>query len=490
MNEAPAPSTAPLSLWQNRAFKLLFGAQLISLLGSGMTTVGLALFAYQFTGGASVTAVIGNALMLRILAFLLFTQPAGVIADRVSRKQILIAADLLRFGLLALFPFITAVWQIYALIFAINAVTAFFTPTFEAGIPEIVGNERYVQALSISRVAVDVEAVAAPALAGLLVALVGLRWVFWFDALTYLVSALLVGLAAVPPVANSEKPLSLRVFLAEITHGTRVLLREPSLRQALTLSFAEATAGAAAIVVTVAYVHEVLRRTETAYTLVMAVLGLGSMLTALLLSRASRKYERDVHRSRRASRTPPSVGGARYDLRRPAARLDSAAGLARTELDRLWAALAAQWRGAGADCDSIFNATRRTLFCGRTRQSLCRTLRTDACLLAHHLSGGRTRGGAVGSAIDIHCRWHHVFAGYVGGDVCWRGQIQRPHIRVMERLLPELSIASRPRCASPNHAMNEFIHLRRRFVFAVVQPPVHQGKHGSRQCVRECSPLR
>src|SRR5215210_932997 len=198
MNETPASSTAPLPLWRNRAYKLLFGAQIVSLLGSGVTTVGLALFAYQFTGGASATTVIGNALMLRILAFLLFSQPAGVIADRVSRKRILIAADLIRFGLLALFPFITAVWQVYALIFAINAVTAFFTPTFEASIPEVVGDAHYVKALSLSRVASDVEAAASHALAGLLVALLGVRWVFWFDAATYLASALLVLAASIP----------------------------------------------------------------------------------------------------------------------------------------------------------------------------------------------------------------------------------------------------------------------------------------------------
>src|SRR5258706_13120380 len=103
------------NLWRNPNFRLLFSAQIISLLGSGVTTVGLALFAYQLTGGVSATAVIGNALTLRILAFLLFSQPAGVIADRVSKKRILIAADVIRFGLLALFPFIPAVWRIYAL---------------------------------------------------------------------------------------------------------------------------------------------------------------------------------------------------------------------------------------------------------------------------------------------------------------------------------------------------------------------------------------
>jgi NRE family putative nickel resistance protein-like MFS transporter len=295
MNETPASPTASSPFWRNRAFNLLFGAQIVSLLGSGVTTVGLALFAYQLSGGASATAIIGNALMLRILAFLLFSQPAGVIADRVSRKKILIAADLLRFGLLALFPFITSVWEIYALIFAINAVTAFFTPTFEASIPEIVGNEQYVKALSFSRVAVDVEAVAAPAIAGLLVAMLGVRWVFWFDACTYLVSALLVALVVIPQSAKESALLSRSTFLGEITYGTRVLLREPALRQALTLSFAEATAGAAAIVVTVAYVRDVLNRGETAFTIVMAGLGLGSTLAAILLGRVTGRYERDAN---------------------------------------------------------------------------------------------------------------------------------------------------------------------------------------------------
>jgi NRE family putative nickel resistance protein-like MFS transporter len=178
------------------------------------------------------------------------------------------------------------------MIFAINAVTAFFTPTFEASIPEIVGDEQYVKALSLSRVATDVEAVASPALAGLLVALLGVRWVFWFDSFTYLVSALLVLSVAMPHLKRVQGHLSLTSFLSEITHGTRVLLREPSLRQALTLSFAEATAGAAAIVVTVAYVRDVLGLSETIFAIVMAGLGLGSSVTAMILGRATGRYER------------------------------------------------------------------------------------------------------------------------------------------------------------------------------------------------------
>src|SRR6266568_4775395 len=222
----PEPSEVALApLWRNRNFRLLFSAQVISLLGSGVTAVG----------------------------------------------------------------------QIYALIFIINGVTAFFTPTFEASIPEIAGGEQYVKALSLSRVATDVEAVAAPALAGLLVALLGLRWVFWFDAFTYLVSASLVGVTVMPYVKRKLPKISLRSFLTELATGTRILLHEPSLRQALTLSIAEATAGAAAIVATVSYVRDVLGRGETAFAFVMAGVGLGSSLTAVALGRATGRYEKGAH---------------------------------------------------------------------------------------------------------------------------------------------------------------------------------------------------
>ncbi len=278
-------------LFQNRNYLLLFSAQIVSLTGSGVTTIGLAIFAHQMIGGSSAAAVIGNALMLRILAFLLFSQPSGILADRMNRKTILVVADVLRFGLLTLFPFVTQVWQIYALIFAINAVTAFFSPTFEAMIPQVVGERHYVKALSLSRIATDIEALAAPALAGVLLIWLGVRWVFWFDALTYLLSAMLVLMSTVRHVPDAMKKFSLRELGSELTYGTRVILREASLRRAILLSFVEATAGAAAIVATVIYVNDFLQRGETAFALVMAGLGLGSTIMALLLGKLTGRYE-------------------------------------------------------------------------------------------------------------------------------------------------------------------------------------------------------
>lgn len=288
MDQPPQPSQ---SLFRNATFRLLFSAQLISLAGSGATTVGLALFAHQLVGGSSAAAVIGNALMLRILAFLLFSQPAGMLADRANRKLLLILADLVRFVLMALFPFVHSVWQVYLMIFLINAATAFFTPTYDSTIPEVVGREHYVRALSLSRIAVDVEAVLGPAVAGLLVSLLGLEWLFWFDAATYLASAALVGASVLPHIPKPSIQFSFRSFLAELTFGSRILLRQAVLRRALLMNLIEAIAGAAAIVATVVYVKDVLMLGETEFVLAMAGLGLGSTVTALLLGWASGRYE-------------------------------------------------------------------------------------------------------------------------------------------------------------------------------------------------------
>ncbi|MBA3317307.1 MAG: MFS transporter, partial [Gemmatimonadales bacterium] len=255
-----------------------------SLLGSGVTSVALAVYAYQLVGGQA-TVVVGTALSLRILAFVTLSPIAGVLADRVDRKRLLVGADLVRVALLGIFPFVDTVWQVYALIFAVNAATAFFTPTFEASIPDVVGPSHYTRALSLSRVAVDLESVGGPLVAGALIAAVGVRWTFWFDGLTYLISALLLLGTRIPRAAAAAEPFQWRQVLPQLTLGTRVLLREPALRRALLLHVAEAAAGAAAIVATVVYVHDVLHRGDGAFAAAMAALGAGSAAAALLIGR-------------------------------------------------------------------------------------------------------------------------------------------------------------------------------------------------------------
>jgi NRE family putative nickel resistance protein-like MFS transporter len=283
-DRAPIATAKSDRLFADANYLRLFFAHVASLLGSGVTSVALAVLAYELTG-SNAAVVLGTALMVRILAFVTLSPVAGVLADRVDRRRLLVAADLLRVGLLALFPFVTTVQQIYLLIFAINAVTAFFTPTYEASLPEVVGPRLYTRALSASRVALDVEAAVGPLVAGALITAVGVRWTFWFDAATYLVSAILVLLSRVPRAPAPGEPFPWRRFLPEISYGTRVLLREPALRRALVLHITEAMAGAATIVVTIVYVRDVLGRGDGSFALIMGAAGIGSSVAALLLAR-------------------------------------------------------------------------------------------------------------------------------------------------------------------------------------------------------------
>jgi NRE family putative nickel resistance protein-like MFS transporter len=277
------------SLRENSSFLRLFAAQAVSLAGSGITTVALALLVRELAGPLAAAAILGQALTLRILAFLVFSQPAGILADRMNRKYLLVASDLARFALMAAFPFITTVWQVYVAVFLVNALTAFFTPAYESSLPEITGDS-YTKTLAYSRVAIDMEAIAGPVLAGVLVAIVGLHWVFWVDAASYLVSAALV-MSVDIPVRSTQAVQRLGLW-EQLGHGTRVLFRQPAIRQALMMSLAEAIAGACAIVVTVVYVRDVLMGSTLAFTLVMAGVGVGSSVTAVLLGRRTSRLER------------------------------------------------------------------------------------------------------------------------------------------------------------------------------------------------------
>jgi NRE family putative nickel resistance protein-like MFS transporter len=145
--------------------------------------------------------------------------------------------------------------------------------------------------LSYSRIAVDVESIAGPAVAAILVALVGLKWVFWFDAATYLISALLVATVHLPGLRPGSGPLAIGALWRDLTHGVRVLVREPSIRQALAMAMAEALAGACVIVVTVVDVRDILHGSEADFSLAMMCAGLGSTLAAIVLGRVTARME-------------------------------------------------------------------------------------------------------------------------------------------------------------------------------------------------------
>ncbi|MFB9556669.1 MFS transporter [Streptomyces roseoviridis] len=187
-----------LSVLRQPAFRRLFTAQVVALLGTGLATVALALLAHDLAG-SDATAVLGTALALKMAAYVTVAPLAGALAGRISRRALLVSADLVRACAALALPFVHEVWHVYALIVLLQAASAAFTPVLQATVPDVLPGERpYTEALSLSRLAHDLESLASPALAALLLIVVPYPWLFTGTATGFLASAALVLSAALP----------------------------------------------------------------------------------------------------------------------------------------------------------------------------------------------------------------------------------------------------------------------------------------------------
>jgi H+ antiporter protein len=270
-----------LNVLADRTYRHLFLAQIVALLGTGLATVALGLLAYDLAGeGAAM--VLGTVFTIKMVAYVGIAPVAGAFADRVNRRALLVTLDLVRAGCALALPFVTEVWQVYVLIFLLQSASAAFTPTFQATIPDVLPEEdRYTRALSLSRLAYDLENIVSPTLAALLLAVMSYNYLFLGTVVGFIGSALLVVSVMLPSRAASEP----RGIYDRTTRGIRIYLATPRLRGLLALNVAVAAAGAMVLVNSVVLVRGTLGLTDSDLAWTMFAFGAGSMTAALLLPR-------------------------------------------------------------------------------------------------------------------------------------------------------------------------------------------------------------
>lgn len=264
----------------DRRYRHLFAAQVIALAGTGLTTIALALLANELAGERA-GQVLGTALAIKMIAYVGIAPVVGGYSIRLPRRALLITMDLLRASVVLALPFVTAIWQIYVLIFLLNACSACFTPVFQATIPDIIEDEQqYTRALSLSRLAYDLENLLSPTAAAVLLTLMSFDVLFVLNALAFLASATLVASVILPRARPTE---GVEGVWRKVSYGISFYLRTPRLRGLLGLNMAVASAGAMQIVNTVVYVRSGLGLSGTAVAVAFAAAGGGSMLVALAL---------------------------------------------------------------------------------------------------------------------------------------------------------------------------------------------------------------
>jgi H+ antiporter protein len=270
-----------LDVLKNRTYRHLFLAQVIALIGTGLATVALGLLAFDLAG-ESAGAVLGTALAIKMIAYVGVAPIASAFAERLPRRAMLVALDLIRAAVAVMLPFVSEIWQVYVLIFVLQSASAAFTPTFQATIPDVLPNERdYTRALSLSRLAYDLESVASPLLAAALLTVISFNNLFAGTVIGFIASALLV----VSVVLPSPKPPVPRGIYDRTTRGMRIYLKTPRLRGLLALTFAVSAAGSMVIVNTVVLVQSTFGLDQQAAAIALAAFGGGSMVAALALPR-------------------------------------------------------------------------------------------------------------------------------------------------------------------------------------------------------------
>lgn len=276
-----------LAVLRNRTYRHLFTAQVVALTGTGLATVALGLLAYRLAG-ADAGAVLGTALAIKMIAYVTVAPLAGAVASRLPRKAMLVTLDLVRAAVASALPWVGEIWQVYLLIFLLQAASAAFTPTFRATIPDILADERdYTAALTLSRLAYDLESLLSPLLAAAVLALISFDYLFIGTSLGFVASALLVASVLLP----SPHPARRTAGVYEgTTRGIRIYLATPRLRGLLAVHLAVAAAGSMVFVNTVAYVRDLLGRGAADVAIALGANGCGSLLAALALPRVLDRF--------------------------------------------------------------------------------------------------------------------------------------------------------------------------------------------------------
>ncbi len=269
-----------LEILKNPTYRHLFLAQVVALLGTGLATVALSLLAFDLAADKA-GQIVGTALAIKMVAYVFIAPVAAALAENTPRRAMLVSLDLVRAVVAIALPFVTEIWEVYVLIAVLQSASAAFTPTFQSTIPDTLPNEEdYTRALSLSRLAYDLENLISPALASVLLLFMSWQGLFSGTVVGFIASAVLVVSVVLPKGAS---PKQRRGFYDRVRLGFRIFRATPRLRGLVALNGVVSMAGSMVIVNTVVIVQGALGLTDRHTALAFAAFGAGSMVAAISL---------------------------------------------------------------------------------------------------------------------------------------------------------------------------------------------------------------
>ena len=279
------PST--FAVFRRRSFALVWVAQFISTAGSGLTSVAASILVYRETGTA---ASVGLVMIATAVPSLFIGLVAGVFVDRYDRKRIMIASEVLRALLIASVPLLLSysVAWLYILIVLSSAVGQFFEPAQTSVLPELASEEELAAANSMMAIS-NVGALSIGfAAAGLLATAFSADWAFYFDAVTFAVSAVCIASVSIQPLEANEQT-SVASVIRHLRAGIGFVRETAALRSLFVLFLAIGLAFGLWNALVLPFVTTQLNATEFEYGIFegLATVGFvaGSLVMAALADR-------------------------------------------------------------------------------------------------------------------------------------------------------------------------------------------------------------
>jgi predicted MFS family arabinose efflux permease len=283
--EHAAPSISFASYLQlvrgNRNFRRLWLAQIVSEIGDWFYTLSIYTLLLQLTGHASSVAL---ALVLQVLPQTLVGPMAGVVNDRLRRKHVMIAADLVRFFVVLAMLLVRSrsmVWFVYPLLLAETVMAAFFEPARSSVIPNIAAPGEVLIANTLSSATWSVNLLIGASVGGVVAAFYGRDAVFVLNALSFLVSAMFIsGMRFAEPHAESAAPLRPRdlVDFSPVLAGIRYVRNHRMLFPTVFAKAGELMIGPSWVIFTVMGAHEFAVHWHNADAARGAMLGMSILL--------------------------------------------------------------------------------------------------------------------------------------------------------------------------------------------------------------------
>jgi MFS family permease len=268
---------------RHRNFQLFFSGQIISLVGTWMQTVAQAWLIYRLTGSGALLGVLGFVGQIPIF---LLSPLAGLAADRWPRRRVVIATQTASMLLAFILAVLTMtgrinVWEIIFLATLLGIVNAFDVPARQSFLIEMVGREDLLNAIALNSSMFNGARVAGPAIAGIVVAVVGEGWCFLLNGISYLAVIAGLFLMRIPksqPVHDGLAPLE------KLREGFRFVRHTKPIRTLLTLASLVSFMALPYTVLMPIFAVKILHGGASAYGTLMGAVGVGAMFGALVLA--------------------------------------------------------------------------------------------------------------------------------------------------------------------------------------------------------------